>query len=302
MEILPGLDTFVLVGRTGSISGAARALGVPRSTVSRRLARLESELGEVLLDRSSRSAHLTEAGRLLLERGAPLVAALRSLEDDVRQLGGEPRGAIRVCAMPGLGIRFLSEFLRGLRERWPDLRPELLVREHPPSLLDEGFDVVITESSSDPGPYHVHVLGPADRVVVTHPGRLREQAPRLADLAALPCLGVDGPADRADLWPLRNGESVPVRPALRSNDLTVVREAALSGLGFALLPLFAVGLDLLGGDLVIALPEVGRSATLVALTSRPAEESPKVAAFLSLVEEFRERYAGPEIDRLVSER
>ncbi|MEZ4237468.1 MAG: LysR family transcriptional regulator [Myxococcota bacterium] len=294
MDALPGLETFVVLARLGSISRAAQALGVPRSTVSRRLTQLEQATGQTLVERSPRATRLTPAGRALAEQAEPLVAALRALAADARQLDGRPRGTLRVASHPGLGAAFLGEFVAALRQRWPELGLDHRVREHPPSLLVEDFDVVLCEAPPPDAPWLVHRLGPADRIVVASPAWLEAHGqPTLDALPSLPCLGLSSPADRPDAWPLRAGGSVPIAPVLASNDLQTLREATLAGVGLALLPAYAIGHDLLAGTLTAHLPQVGAEGWLVALTSRSRRASPKVGAFLDLVDDFAARYALP---------
>ena len=292
MDDLPGLETFVLVARLGGLSKAARALGVPRSTVSRRLTQLEEAVGQQLVERTSRAMRLTAAGQALIEPGEALVATARALAADLRQFDGGPRGVLRVASQPGLGGLFLEEFVVAIRARWPELRLDHRVRDYPPSLLVEDFDVVLCEGPLPDAPWIVHKLGPADRIVVAAPSWLAAHpAPTLAALQTLPCLAVAG-ADRGVRWPLAEGSgTIDVQPVVASNDLQTVRAAALAGLGIALLPLYAVGHDVLGGRLVPVLPEIGQPGTLVALTSRSRRASPKLDAFLDLVDEFAARYS-----------
>jgi DNA-binding transcriptional LysR family regulator len=298
MDVLPGLDTFVLLCRLGSTAAAAEALGVPRSTVSRRVAALEERTGQQLLLRTPRGFRPTDAGAILLERGEPLLTALRALEGDVRDLTGVPQGLLRVAAPPGFGAAFVSAFLVELRRRWPALRLEMRVREAPPNLLDEDLDIVLCEGPLPDSPWFSHRIGVADRVVVASPTYLAARGPvHRCDLGRHEIIALTSPNDRPDAWPLRDGGVIEVSPAMVTADHQVVSIAVRDGLGIALLPLHIVGIDLMNGALVHVLPEVGREASILALTAQARRESPKIRAFFDLVDEFAQRFAPPHPDR-----
>ena len=102
------------------------------------------------------------------------------------------------------------------------------------------------------------------------------------------CLGLGWGQAGATRWPLRSGGSVEIAPVLRSNDMQLLRQAALAGLGVALLPTYAVALDLLEGRLRVTLPQIGRSSNLYTLTTRKRTESNKLDVFFSLLDDFTE--------------
>lgn len=294
MDVLPGLDTFLLVARHGSISAAADELGVPRSTVLRRVSALEAHLGHALLVRGSRGIRPTEAGALLVERGRPLVAALRDVEATVRDLGEEPRGTLRVAVPPGLGASFLGEFLGEIRRRWPALRVEITVREVPPDLLDEALDIVLREGPLPDSPWYARPIGPADRLVVASPAYLAARGlPGLGDLGRHDILALATPSDPPDAWPLLAGGTIAVTPVLVSTDYQTLHSVTCEGLGLALLPLHVTVFDLAAERLVHVLPEVGRRTALYAVTAHGRHELPKVRAVFDLVDEFVARYGTP---------
>ncbi len=288
MDVLQGLDTFLILALKGSITATASELGIPRSTVSRRLSRLEEELGVTLVERNTRHLRLTDAGQILTERGRPLVAELRALRADMRHLSGAIQGTLRISAPVGLGVDFLTAFLSQLRARAPLLRPELLVRDGVPDLLAERIDIAFAEGPLADLPWYDYVVSDAQQVVVLSPAyavRLGEPtAP--GELGAHECLGLESARNPAHQWPLREGGVVEIDPILVANDMQLLREGALAGLGIALLPTYAVALDILAGRLRTVLPEVGRPANLHALTTRKRSESAKLDVFFSLLEDF----------------
>jgi len=291
MSELPGLETFVHLARSGSISATARALGVPRSTVTRRLARLEESVGEPLLERTTRSLRLTEAGSVLARRGGALVRELRTLHEEVASIGGSARGLLRVSLPPGLGGPFMPLFLKEFRQRFPDIRFEQDVREHPPHLLDDQFDIVLTPGPLADSPWRRHKVSELHHLAVASPAYLQERGvpEKPSDLQGHDCLAVRSHHHGTDSWPLRGGGDQSIRPLLVSNDLNTIREAALAGLGIALVPFHVCFEDLQSGILVAVLPEqVGRSETLYALVTPERRRSPLIRAMLDSMDAFSE--------------
>ncbi len=293
MDPLPGLQTFLAVARNASFTAAAQELGVPGSTVSRRVARLEEALGEALFERTTRHVALTDAGRLLLERGAPLVRALHALADDVAGSSGDPVGVLRIATPPGFGREFLVDFVALLRERHPRLSVEVVITAHPPHLIDAAFDLVVLEGPPPVGPWIAREMGPADRLLVGSPDYLaRRGVPsRAEDLSGHDALCLLGDPLTDETWPLRAGGEVRVTPLLSSNDLDLVREAAIGGLGLAMLPLPVVATALLAGRLTPVLPgALGAPAKIYVLYPPTRRGSAKLTAFFDAAAQVAERF------------
>lgn len=144
--MLPSADniaTFVEVVRQHSLSAAARKLGLPKSTVSRRLARLEQELRAQLLHRNVRSITLTSAGRAFFEAVSGPVDALEVALVELSQSNQEPRGRVRLTAPPDLGRMVLSSMLVAFLERYPEISLELLFTNRMLDLVQEGVDLAV---------------------------------------------------------------------------------------------------------------------------------------------------------------
>ena len=212
---LEGLALFVAVVDAGSISAAARALGQPRESLSRRLAAWEDGLGVRLLHRSTRRLVPTRAGETLLARARPLVAAARESLAEVRLLDDVPRGLLRVSVPPGGGAAFLGPPFATFLARWPEVQLEVRALARHVDLVAEGFDVALRA-----GPVHdpsliARRLWSADVVGVMAPAlAARVGAPATpAALEALPCLlGFGGGSrDRGTSHRCKGG-----RPFLRS--------------------------------------------------------------------------------------
>src|SRR6188768_1806822 len=139
---LADLETFVAVADTGGVSGAARRLGLPKSIVSRRLARLEKELGAQLLTRTTRGAALTEAGSTFREHAARVVAELDAARDSLAP-EGELRGLLRVAAPLSFGATHLAPAIAEFARRHSQLQITTAYGDRFVDLVKEGFDVAI---------------------------------------------------------------------------------------------------------------------------------------------------------------
>lgn len=288
MSPLDELGDLVMIEREGSFTAAARALGVPRSTVSRRIARLEDAVGKRLIDRTTRSLRLTDAGRELVQRSRSPLRALSDALDAARQSDDVPRGPLRVAIPPGLGRGFWGEFIVGFQARHPDVQ---LIATHTTGrlhLLDDDYDVILQEDPPLSDTWISRVISPADRFLVATPAYLQAHGTpsRLESLSEHRCLAfVNRPAEQVD-WPLRRGGSVVVRPTFCANDRSMVLDVCLADSGIALLSMITTSLDLLSGRLVPVLAaDIGTSATLVALYAARSQTVPKVRALLQYIDE-----------------
>lgn len=230
---------FQLVVAKGSLSAAARELGISTSAVSKRLARLEQHLGVRLLHRTTRRLSLTDEGEVYLQGATRILSEIGELERRVGSRRVEPRGLLRVNATLGFGRRHVAPALQAYVRRFPEVAVQLTLSERPLHLVDEGYDLGIVFGSPGDTALAAKRLAPNHRVVCGSPGYLRRrgrpQSPR--DLAGHDCLILrQEDADYA-LWRLTaNGrtETVRVRGPLACNDGEVVRDWALAGGGLIL--------------------------------------------------------------------
>lgn len=143
MPALEDLEAFVAVAETGSFTAAARRMRVPKSTVSRRVARLEADLEATLIVRTSRQVTLSEAGAGYLERIGPALERIEEASAAARDERERPRGHLRVTAPVDLAIAWMPRWARELRARHPELTIELLVEDRRVDLVAEGIDVAL---------------------------------------------------------------------------------------------------------------------------------------------------------------
>lgn len=253
------LAAFVRIVDSRSLTRAAAELQVPRATVSRRLARLEEKLGVRLLRRTTRSIALTDAGERFVTHARSVLEAVSLAENAIRrEPGGAPRGPVRLSVPQGLGREF-HRFVADFAARHPDLQVQVLVTTDLVDLVKDNFDLAIRASSVETPGVVTRRVARDLRVAVASPAWLKANGtPRTrADLRRHRCL-VNFTADRlpASEWPTLDGGRVHVNGVMVSNDIALLREAALEGMGITLMPMLFVRHDLEAGRLVRVLPNV----------------------------------------------
>ncbi|MCB9680634.1 MAG: LysR family transcriptional regulator [Alphaproteobacteria bacterium] len=289
---LEDLATYVEAVDAGSLAGAARALGVPKSTVSRRLARLEADLGEELVVRHARLFQLTDVGRGLYERTAGAVRDLRRAAQEVHDAHDDLAGELRLSMPQDLGIAEpMVRFLTGFRADHPQIELEVDLSDRRVDLVAERFDFA----------FRIH-LGPLPSTDALQLIRLDTLGGGLfASPAYLARRGTPSHPDQlADhdtvaSWssrgpmPLRmtqagTGAHLELRfqAPLRSSSLTFPPTAAALGAGIAYVPFFAAAARVARGELVPVLPgwEVG-AATLSLVWPTSRLPHPRRRAFLA---------------------
>jgi DNA-binding transcriptional LysR family regulator len=295
LEVLVSMAVFARVVDERSFTAAARALGVSKSVVSARVARLEDRLGVRLLDRTTRRVGPTEAGLELYERAARMVAAAEEATLSVEGVGGAPRGLVRVTAPPTFAELYLAAPIAVFLARFPKVRVELVTSNRLVDLVGEGFDLAVRITRLGGSSLIARKLAPDRLVVVASPAYLqRAGMPRVpADLARHECLhSAHLPAGGE--WGFRGlgvGHGVAGGGRLVASDAAVLREAAAAGLGLAALPESMVAPDLARGRLVTVLdrhprPEMG----VYAVHPHRRHVPPKVRA---LVDFLVSRFARP---------
>lgn len=286
---------FTKVVEARSFTAAAKALGVPTSTVSRRVSRLEEELGVRLLQRTTRKLSVTEAGQAYYERGARLVAELEDVENMLAESRATPRGRVRLIAPVEhtITVRMITEFLI----QHPEVRVEAEFADRDVNIIQDGYDASIHVGPVSNLSVIAHKLFDSAFHIVASPAYLeREGAPTtVAELADHDCL-ILGPSSLNAVWTLRQGDDearVSVRGRLAVNHLQGVCSAALAGLGVALLPRVVCGRLIERGDLLVLLPDATPSSVPIYITYPGGKYlAPAVRAFVDFVREHFSAVAG----------
>lgn len=285
------LQLFVAVARTASFSAAARELGLPKSTVSRGVARLEAELGAQLLHRTTRKVALSTAGAALYERVVPSLGSLQEALGSLPEREEEPSGELRLTAPNDLGATFLAELCAAFTARYPRVRLDVRLTNRAVDLVGEGFDLALRVSTRRlaDSSLVVRQLGALESQLFASPAYLaRRGTPRASEELA-----------RHDLVAFRSQRpaELPVQHESRivGDDFLFVREAVRAGAGLALMPTFLCQEDVAAGRLVPVLPRVTRpGGTLLMLYPRTKHVPRKTVAFRDfLLDTLRVRPLGP---------
>lgn len=280
---LPGqLELFVKVVETGGFTRAARDLGVPKSTVSRQVARLEDRLGVRLIERTTRALRTTEAGQAYYERCVRILADIQEAEDAVTHAQVVPRGTLRITAPLVFGQLFLGPVVSSFLTAWPEVRVEISLSDRRVDLIEEGFDLAVRIGTLDDSSMIARRLGQAPLVCCASPDYLaRRGVPRVpADLERHDCLMYEYSSTTAS-WRLSQDTTVRVSGRLVSNNGDLLRSAAVAGLGVVMSPRFIVGPDLRAGRLVTVLDEhLQQTGGIWAIYPANRHLSTKVRAFV----------------------
>ena len=251
---------FVQVVDHGGFAAAARALGLQKSRLSRRIAILEEALGVRVIQRSSRRFAITEIGREFYTRCVAMLEEARTAEQVVAEHQAAPRGIVRLsCPVGLLSFQFGTMLARFLLEN-PAVTLHLESTNRRVDVIAEGFDVAIRVRFPpiEESELVMRKLDESTQCIVAHPSFATEGITSPADLAMLPSLS-PGPAHQDHHWHLhhKDGRAVtaPHTPRLVTSDMGTLHEAALQGLGIVQLPTLLVWRDCQAGRLVRLLPE-----------------------------------------------
>lgn len=287
---LNDVAVFVQVVRSGSFAEAARRLGIPPNTLSRRVQLLEAHLGTRLLQRSTRKLSLTSAGQDFHDRCADAVEGLVDAGQSLLARNDAPSGLVRVAAPADFFDFFPMEWLAEFLAQYPQVRVDFVLSDSRADLIADRIDVAIRGGVlEDSSLFARRVLDAGRDGLVASPDYIaaRGTPASLQDLAAHDCLVFAHPSGRAT-WDLSgpDGSNAEVQVAgrLSGNTVQVLRKAALAGLGIALLPSSLTRRELRAGLLVPVLPDFHRKGHGVHLVYASRRHlPPAVSAFIDLV-------------------
>jgi DNA-binding transcriptional LysR family regulator len=266
MSELDDIRAFVEIVDTGSLSRAAKRLGLSKSIVSRRLARLETKLGGRLLSRTTRGISPTDAGAEFKLRSERILADLEAACDAVAQRGDEVVGLLRVAVPLSFGLRHVAPLLAELASRHPKLCIDAAYAERAVDLIAERFDAAIRLGRLKDSSLVARRVAPIRGAVVASPSYLarhgRPETP--GDLAKHEAL-IRTDQSGSARWQFRAGQRlISVRPEgrFKADNGEALLQAAIAGLGVAALPTFMVASSIESGALIplllgYPLPEAG---------------------------------------------
>ncbi|MGE8603765.1 LysR family transcriptional regulator [Bordetella trematum] len=267
-ELWGHLHRLTVLHQQGSFSKAAARLGISKASMSQHITDLERAAGVALVRRSTRSASLTDAGRQLVESMRGAFEQIAAGYADVRDLAGEPRGHLRVTAPVAFARQQLVPRLAGFLRQYPQIRLELDMSDRLRPLAEEGFDIAVRHTAAPPETHVAWTLSATRSLLVASPAYLSATGmpqtpqalcihaclhyPRRQGQATWTFVAADAAATSA---PHGDPVTVAVSGPLAVNNSEALRDAALDGMGIALVPDFSAQAALDDGRLIEVLPQ-----------------------------------------------
>ena len=272
------IESFVKIAESGTLSEAARRLGLSLAATSRRLSQLEQRLGVPLIRRNSRHLSLTDEGSLLYERAGKALSTIEEVETDVMRGASAAKGTLKVVTTIGAGRAKLAPLFRDYALLHPEVSVHLETSDQPAtSIVEKGHDVAICFDPPADSALMMKRLADNPRLLCASPFYLdrRGRPSDLEELAAHNNIVVG--AGQGDIWRALVERGAASRVTLNTNDAELARAWALNGAGVAIKSLWEVGEDLKAGRLEPVLPQLKLPPSVIAALYIPGKvESPKV--------------------------
>lgn len=259
---LNDLQFYAMVVEHGGFAAAERALGVPKSRLSRRIAQLESDLGVRLLQRSTRKFAVTDVGQSVYRHAQTMLAEAQAAREAVDRVSAAPRGVIKVSCPVALAQELLAPLLPEFMKKHPQVRIQLHVSNRRVDVIQEGFDVALRVRSqlTDDGEMVARSFGQLRELLVASPKYLdrvgRPATP--SDLAGHTTLSMSED-DSRQRWTLHGPDGhvqkVDLAPVLMAQDFPLLLAAARDGLGVVLLPELSCAEAIRKRELEVVLPQ-----------------------------------------------
>ena len=293
MNVLTSIKSFIVTVEEGSFTRAAKKIGVSKSLVSRHVRELETYLNTRLLNRSTKSLSLTEAGRRYFNEAHGLVDRIEDLNDSLRFDSSEMVGALSVMAPKGLTEIMLMPFILEFSDKYPDLNMNLMLSDDVQDLATVGYDIAIRS-----GDLVSKDLGMIARTIIVNQNLVCASPKYLANRSEIetpsdlvnhriiedPNLNNDG------VWRLDFDGAfldVNIKPSLNVNSVQAVKVAVRSGYGIAMLPRQLAQEDLESGEMVEILPQYAlKDRTVYALYRERVNTPRKVKVFIDELCEY----------------
>ncbi|MDQ6433700.1 LysR family transcriptional regulator [Mesorhizobium sp. LHD-90] len=299
MDTLTRMRAFIDVVEAEGFSAAARKIGRSKALLSKYVRELEDELGALLLNRTTRQFSLTEAGHTYFRRATEIVREIDSLADDVRESSGDVRGRIKLSAPRTFADAPIGQALIDFAREHPEIVLEIQLDDRFVDLVEEGFDLAIRITRLESSSLIARRLSPFSVRLCASPEVIDKYGMpvRPQDLAAKPCV-VDTNGRWLSNWPFvgEDGETttVSVTGRIEVNSPMAARAAAVSGLGWAVLPDFIAEPDIASGKLVPIFDDrIPRGGGIFAVYPHRRYLPAKVRVFVDfLVQWFRKNGAG----------
>lgn len=261
MQDLNDLYYFVQVVEQGGFAPAARALGMQKSKLSRRIGQLEERLGVRLIQRSSRSFSVTEIGQEYYRQCVAMLVEAEAAQAVIDTVRSGPQGVVKMSCPPGLLYYSFGELIARFMAANPLVQIHLKAVNRRVDVIAEGYDLAVRAGSpqGEPSGLVMRKLGETPQCLVSSPGLLHANPEPKAptDLSELPSLDFGLPQETHE-WRLEHTDGLAAvvrhQPRLVTDDLAALRQAAVQGVGIAQLPTMMVQSDIDAGRLISVLP------------------------------------------------
>jgi len=285
------LGFFSTLAASGSLSAAARELGVTTPAVSKRLAQLEARIGVPLVNRTTRRMSLTPEGDVYLAHARRILGDLDDLTQLLGSGKGTPKGLLRVNATLGFGRSHVSPVISRFVRKHPQVEVQLQLSVNPPPLTEDAYDVCIRFGEPPEARVIARRIAANRRLLCAAPSYLaRYGNPRTpGELARHNCIGIRQGDEAYGVWRLRSGrsksaESVKIRGNLTTNDGAIAVQWALDGHGILMRAEWDIAGYLRTGRLVQVLPQYSTpDADIYAVYSQRHQLSTRVRAFVDFI-------------------
>jgi LysR family transcriptional activator of dmlA len=289
------LGFFSTLASAASLSAAARELGVTPPAVSKHLALMESRVGVLLVNRSTRRMSLTPEGELYLAHARRILAEIDGMGALLGAAKATPQGLLRVNATLGFGRSHVAPLLSRFVRRYPHVQVQLQLSVNPPPITDDVFDVCVRFGAPPDSRVIAKNIGANRRLLCASPAYLAKHGtPKVAnDLAGHNCIGIRQGEEAYGVWRLSTGkgraaktEAVKTRGSLTTNDGEIAVNWALEGHGILMRAEWDIARHLRSGRLVQVLPQYATpDADIYAVYPQRLQLAARVRAFVDFLEQ-----------------
>ncbi|WP_298819286.1 LysR family transcriptional regulator [uncultured Roseibium sp.] len=288
MNLIDCMRAFSAVVETGSFTKAGDRLSLSKTLTSKKVQALEAHLGTRLLNRTTRSLSLTEAGRIFHGRCGQILEDVEELEALIQNQAASPRGRLSVTAPTTFGEMFIAPLMPAFTEKFPEISVDLNLTDRHIDLVDEGFDVAVRIADLADSALIARKLAPAPIHLCASTEYFRRcgKPAHPTDLEHHRCV-IDTNFQNAYSWPFkmdREIRSVQVNGPLAVNSARAVKDIVLAGSGIALIPGYMIAKERREGRLETTLSDFNAfNINVYALYNSKRNLAPKVRAFVDFL-------------------
>jgi len=281
---------FLNVAEQGSFTAAANKIGLPKSNISRKISRLEDRLSVKLIERSTRSLHLTEIGQVYFQHCQRIFEEMESAQQCVENLAAIPKGKIKLCASVGSGQGLLAKPLANFSLQFPDIEIDIKLTNRRVDIVEEGFDLAVRIGESPDSSLISKKLVTINLALFASPNYLASSGPitTLDQLKQHQCLLMSS-VDNKPIWPLYfQGEryDFTFKPRICADDFNVLKTMVINNCGIGLFPEYLCRDEVKQGIMVPVLSNwSGREIDIYAIYPSRKGVTPKIRVLLDYLAE-----------------